>query len=226
MKIARLVSLALVVMLVMGLAAVSAASAAEPLFVPVGATLLGDSGLVTLISANGADVIHCEGSHASGTISTSLLLGNVVIHYLECTTSGASKSNCPVSSEGIENEKGLILTATLHGILGLILPSKEVGLLFLPVKGSTFTSLNENACTVETAVSGSVAGLVEPINTPTTKGRILFEREPGPGNTQAILDIDLTHGLGLVAPRLTFFSTTATLTQLGLVTFSAATEVT
>jgi hypothetical protein len=226
MKIARLAGLALVAVLAMGLVLVSAASATEPLFVPVGATLLGDSGLVTLVAANGADVIHCQESHASGTISTSLLLGNVVVHYLECTTSGPGQSNCPVSSTGIANEKGLILTATLHGILGLILPSKEVGLLFLPVKGSTFLSLNANACTVETGVSGSVAGLVEPINTPTTKGRILFEREPGSGNNQAILDIDLTHGLGLVAPRLTFFSTTATLTQLGLVTFSAATEVT
>jgi hypothetical protein len=225
MKIARLAGLALVAVMAMSLALVSTA-AAEPLFVPATATLLGDGGLATLVAANGADVVHCQESHSFGTISTSLLLGNVTIHFLECTSSGASKSNCPVSSEGIENEKGLILTATLHGILGLILPSKEVGLLFLPVKGATFVNLNANACTVETAVSGSVAGLVEPINTPTTKGWILFERESGSGNTQAILDIDLTHGLGLVKPALTAYSTTATETLLELFTWSTATEVT
>jgi hypothetical protein len=224
MKIARLAGLTFVAMLVMGLVAVSAASATEPLFKPVGATVLGDGGLAVLVVNNGVDVYYCEESHTFGTILNALLIGNVVIHYLGCTSSGATKSNCPVNTEG--SPEGLILTDTLHGILGLILPSKETGLLLLPVKGTAFFTLTENACTVEAAWSGTIAGLVEPLSILTTKGRILFEREPGPGNNPAILDIDLTHGLGLVIPRLVTFGGTATLTQLELLTFSVATEVT
>jgi hypothetical protein len=226
MKIARLAGLALLASMAMGLVLVSAASATEPLFNPIGATILGDSQLPTLRANNGAEVVHCQESHTFGKILNTLLIGNVVIHYLNCTSSGSKGSNCAVNSIGAEKGSGLILTNTLHGILGLILPSKETGLLFLPVLGKTFVELEENGCTIETAVSGSVAGLVEPLNTKTIKGWVLFEREPGPGNNQAILDIDLTHGLGLVAPRLTAFSTTATQTQLELITFSAETEVT
>jgi hypothetical protein len=224
MKIARSAGLVLLSM-AMGLVLVSAASATEPLFNPVGATVLGDSGLALFRSNNGAEVIHCQESHTFGKILNTLLIGNIVLHYLGCTSSGAGGSNCPVRSSNTTTE-GLILTNTLHGILGLILPSKETGILFLPVAGKTFFELEGNGCTIETAVSGSFAGLVEPLNTLTVKSWVLFEREPGPGNNQAILDIDLTHGLGLVAPKWTFFDSTATLTQLELLTFSVATEVT
>jgi hypothetical protein len=225
MKFAQLVRRALVVVSAMGLVFVSAASATEPLFTPVGASVLGDSGLAVLIGFSGADIVDCVESHSFGNIQNTLLIGNVVVHYLGCTSSGPGGSGCPVHSPGAA--EGLILTATLHGILGLILPSKETGILFLPVVGKTYVELEENTCTVASAISGTIAGLVEPVGTGlTTKGNVLFEREAGPGNNQAILDIDLTHGLGLVVPKLTSFTASSALTQLQLVTFSVATEVT
>jgi hypothetical protein len=222
MKIARLAYPALFAIVAMSLAAVSSASATEPLFNPAGATVTGDSGLAVLI--RGAESIDCLGSSFTGTIVNSLLIGHAVLHYLNCTSSGSGGNGCPINTPGAA--AGLILTNTLHGILGLILPSKETGILFLPQSGNIFFTLAENACTEETKATGNIAGLVEPVGVSTTTGRILFEREPGPGNTQAILDIDLTHGLGLVKPAFVLFAATATLAQLGLVTFSVATEVT
>jgi hypothetical protein len=225
MKIARLVDIALVAV-ALSLVAVSAASAAEALFRPASSTVTGTSGAVILIANNGVDVVECPESHATGTISSALLLGNVVFHYLSCTSSGPSEDDCPVRSTNA-TAGGLIITNTLHGILGLILPSRETGILFLPSGvGKEWFTLEGNACTSEAAVTGTVAGLVEPIGSLQTTGKILFEREPGPGNTQGILDIDLTHGLGLVVPKLVAFTTADTLTQLEAITYTPATEVT
>jgi hypothetical protein len=225
MKIARL-ALALLVTAAMSLVLVSAASATEPLFTPVGASVLAVGGLAVLLDLNRIVSIHCEKSISTGTIQNTLLLGNVVLHYLECTSSSTiNGSGCPVHSPGAA--EGLILTNTLHGILGLILPSKGTGVLFLPESGKVFVDLEMNACTnTEIAVSGNVAALIEPVGESTTKGNLLFEREAGPGNSQEILDIDLTHGLGLVAPKLTEATEGATLTQLELLTFSDEIEVT
>jgi hypothetical protein len=225
MKIARLACQMLCAIVAISVVAVSSASATEPLFKPVGAAVTGDSGLAQLIANGGAEKIDCLGSTFTGVIQNSLLLGNGRLRYLNCTSSGSGGSNCPIRSSNTTTE-GLIITNTLHGILGLILPSKETGILFLPQGGSIFLTLEENACTVLTKVTGNVAGLVEPVGVSSTTGKVIFEKEAGPGNNQAILDIDLTHGLGLVRPAFVLFSTTATLTQLGLVTFSEATEVT
>src|SRR5580698_2088462 len=107
MKIARLAGLMFVAVMAMSLVLVSAASATEPLFSPIGASVTGDSGLAVLIANNGADVVDCQKSTSTGTILSSLLIGNVVVHYLECTSSGPTGSNCPVRSPG--QAEGLLL---------------------------------------------------------------------------------------------------------------------
>jgi hypothetical protein len=233
MKIVRLAGLVLVAVVAMSFAAVSSASAAEPLFVtsskafPVGVT--GASGLSILFANNGVDIIDCQKDVFTGSVTNSLLIGKATVHYLECVSSAnGGSSYCPVNSPGAP--AGLILTNNLHGILGLILPSRETGILFLPTSGKTFVTLAEAEsatakCTPETSVSGTVAGLVTPTGKLQTTGEVIFAKEAGAGFTEAILDIDLTHGLGLVKPQLTAFSTNSTLTQTEAVTFAEAVEV-
>jgi hypothetical protein len=227
MKIVRLAGLVLLAVAAMSLAAVSSASAAEPLFVPAsGQTVTGTSGLSILLANNGTNIIQCKKGVFTGVVASSLLIGKGVVHYLECESSGNGGGTfCPVHSPGAPAEN-LLITKTLHGILGLILPSRATGILFLPVVGKAFLELAENACTPESNVSGNIAGLVEPTGKSQTTGKVIFEREAGTGINEEILDIDLTHGLGLVKPQLTAFTTNATLTQLEEVVFGVATEVT
>jgi len=222
MKIARLAGLVFVAVVVMGLVGASFASASEPLFVPAngkfGELVVGTSGLSILFANNGTILAHCEKDVFHGVLSSSLLIGNATVHYLGCVSATSPfGTTCPL------NVGGLILTKNLHGILGLILPSRETGILFLPTSGKVFAEFEKNECTEETSVSGSIAGLITPTGKSQTTGKVIFAAN---GNTESILDIDLTHGLGLVAPKLTAFTTAATLTQEELVEFSGATEVT
>jgi hypothetical protein len=223
MKIARLAGLMFVAIMAMSLVAVSAASATEPLFNPAsGQSLTGTSGSAKLSANNGVETVNCEKSSSTGTVTSSLLVGNIVVHFLGCVSSSASKSNCTVKSTNSPAE-GLILTTTLHGILGLILPSKETGLLLLPVSGKRFVTLASNACTIETAVTGSVAGLIEPLGKKQLTGKLILAAN---GSNQAIEEIDLTHGLGSVKPALNAFTSTATETVSEAITFGVETEVT
>jgi hypothetical protein len=217
MRIVRLVSLALLVVGALGLAAASTAGAAtNPLFTPAtGQAILGTSGLSFLTGDNGAQTVDCQKDVFSGTVSSSLLLGNVVVHYLECTSENtALKCTAKVSSLGEGIPSGLIVTKTLHGILGLILApagtSVGVAILLLPVGGKTFVELASNSCTEETAVSGNVGGEITPVGTSQKTGKTVFATS---GGKESIKDIDLTHGLGLVVPKLTAFTTEATLAQ-------------
>jgi hypothetical protein len=227
MKIVRLAGLLLLAVAAMSFAAVSSASAAEPLFVPAsGQSVTGESGVSILLANNGANVIQCKKGVFTGVVASSLLIGKGVVRYLECESSGNGGATfCAVQSLNTA-VSGLIVTNTLHGILGLVLPNRATGILFLPVANKTFVELKENSCTPETAVSGNVAGLATPTGKSQTTGKVIFEREAGTGINEEILDIDLTHGLGLVKPQLVAFSTSATLTQLEEVTFGQATEVT
>jgi hypothetical protein len=236
MKIVRLAGLVLVAVVAMSFAAVSSASAVEPLFKPKGGAfpvgVTGTSGVSILTANNGVDIIKCEKDVFSGSVVSSLLIGKAVVHYLNCFSSANGGTTfCPINTPGAP--AGLILTNTLHGILGLILPSRETGILFLPVVGKTFVSLEEAEsttakCTIEATISGNVAGLVTPTGKLQTTGEVIFTKEAGTGvGNEAILDIDLTHGLGLVKPQLTaFLGTGATLEQTEAVTFAEAVEVT
>jgi hypothetical protein len=214
MKIVQLIGLVLLIVGVLGFAAASAGAATNPLFSPAtGQAILGTGSLSFYSSFGGTQTIDCQKNVFSGVVSTSLLLGNIVVHYLECTSENSS-THCTakVNSEGAPS--GLIVTTTLHGILGLILSppgtSIGVGILILPLKGKEFNNLEANGCTEETAVSGDIAGEVTPVGHSQKTGKTVFATT---GGRQAIKDIDLTHGLGLVVPKLTAFTTEATLTQ-------------
>jgi len=223
MKIARLSGLLLVALLAMSLVSVATASAAgstNPLFVPAnGQAATGVSGVSTLTTPSAS--ITCKKDTATGNITSSLLLGKVFVHYLECTSTLFGHTNaCTVKSEGAP-EKGLIQTKELHAILGLLLPSLETGLLFLPVVPTRFVKIEAGEgtgeCTPETLVTGNVLGLVTPVGVKTKTGEIRFP---------AGSEIDLTHGLGKVKAGLNAFAETASLSQIENVTFGEETEVT
>jgi len=227
MKIARLASLMLVAILAIGLMAASAASA-EPEFNPVGATLTGTSGTGVLTA--GKETVTCakDTSTSGASKTTATLIGGITVHFLECTAkNGTTGVSCPAKSEGAPLSN-LILTKTLHGVLGLILPKPETGsgvaLLLLPVTGSAFVTI-EAECTEPkiTTVEGKVAGAVDPVGTATLKGKLLFF---APSGVQAIKEVDLSTG-GLVKPSLKAFSAAnATEETTEETTFSTPTEVT
>jgi hypothetical protein len=229
MRLIRLVGLVLMAVVAMSFAVVSSASAfsSNPLFNPANGQSGRSVGLGNATLKAAGNTIVCTAHQAvSGTVSNSLLIGNVVIHYLGCTateTVAGKEKGCEVKSVGSPAE-GLILTTTLHGILGLLLPSNETGILFLPVAGKVFATFTRSEkggkeCTAEIAVEGSVAVLISPVGVKQLTGKV---------TTLAVAKaaIDLTHGLGAVTAKLTAFGETGTLEQTGDVTFGEATEVT
>lgn len=231
MKIARLTGLTLMAILAMSLLVVSSASAGSgnPLFKPAsGQAVNGTSGVSVLTVASTGQSITCQKDVATGSVTSSLLVGKVFVHYLECTSKeSAVDPACTVKSKGA-SEKGLILTTELHGILGLLLPSLETGILFLPTgepKG-VFVELlageGTGPCTPESKITGTVAGLVTPVGRSQVTGKILFpSAEVGPYK-----HIDLTHGLGLRKVELVAFGETANLQQEENIEFGVETEVT
>jgi hypothetical protein len=227
MRIMRLSGLVSLAVLAVGLVVVSVASA-EPKFSPVGATLTGTSG--TGVFTAGANTVTCAKdtltSGASKTTAT--LIGGITVHFLECTgKNSTSGESCPAKSEGAPLSN-LILTKTLHGVLGLILPKPDTGsgvaLVLLPVSGASFLTLEVECVSPKiSTVEGKLAGAVDPVGTKTLKGKLLFAVSSG---VQAIKEVDLSTG-GLVKPSLKWFGVaTATEETTEELTFSEATEVT
>lgn len=226
MSMHRLFGLIAALVAVSCLEGVSPASAASssPLFAPAsGQLVVGTSGL-TIISLDlpRGEYIDCTSSVFHGLVSSSLLLGNASLRYLGCTSSSTTKSGCPV--EGLTGGlPGLLSTETLHGILGLILPSGETGILLLPVTGTAFIGIEGNECTFSALILGSLIGLLTPVGTRSTTGKIIFSLS---GGTPVNRSIDLTHGLGRVTSKLVYFSFLVGVEQTQSLTFSVPTEVT
>jgi hypothetical protein len=220
MRIARLVGLTLGAVMALSLAVASAAFA-EPLFLPVGATFTGSSGAATLTA--GPEKIKCTADTSRGEITTPHLVGGVTVDFTGCKSINSKNEECTAKSVGASTE-GLLITKTLHGVLGLILPKGTgtgVGLLLLPVENKKFVEVAENACTVLTTVTGSVAGEVSPVGVHTTKGTLTFVKS---GEGEAIKDFDLSLG-GLVIPKLEAFGKEASEETTETITWSTEVEV-
>jgi hypothetical protein len=221
MKIARLVGLTLVAVMALSLAVASAAFA-EPLFLPVGATFKGTSGPGTLENISG-ERITCAADTSTGEITTPHLVGGITVDFTGCKSVNTKKSEeCTAKSPGAP--AGLLLTKTLHGVLGLILPKGTgtgVGLLLLPVENKKFVEIEENACAVAATVTGNLVGEVTPVGVHTTKGTLIFQ---GSGGVPSIKDFDLSLG-GLVIPKIEVFGKESSETTTETITWSAAVEV-
>ncbi|HEY4811268.1 MAG TPA: hypothetical protein VIH71_09450 [Solirubrobacteraceae bacterium] len=207
------------------IAAVPSASAfsSNPLFRPAaGQGVLGVGGVSTLTGA-GLEV-ECDEHHViAGNIVSSLLVGGLIYHYLGCEyTKGEAESGCPANSVG--EAGGVIVTTKLHAILGLLLPSKVTGLLFLPQAGKVFTTLaaaerNGRRCAPELKIEGNVTATIDPVGVAVTEFDLdAVEKE--------ISEIDLTHGLGLVKAKLLIAGEGAILSQSTTWVLTLATEIT
>ena len=227
-RIIRLAGVVCVAVAAMGFAVVSSAGAfsSNPLFSKesVGATLTLGSGGPSTLSGAGLIVVCKENHGLGGTVSNELLVGGGVIHYLGCEyTKGEAESGCPAKSTNTTGE-GLIITTTLHAILGLLLPQNTTGVLILPIASKTFTTLataekNGKKCGPEAQVAGNVTAEIEPVGKPSVNGTIKVV-------SKEIQEIDLTHGLGLAKAKLTLFGEGVVLTTTGEGMSSKAVEVT
>jgi hypothetical protein len=228
MKLMRLVGMVLVAVAAMCFVAVSSAGAAEsrnPLFVPATNQAIEGKGGESSLSTAGVAVACTENHVVSGNVANSLLIGNVVIHYLGCVyTKGEEESGCKAFSVG-SPEEGLLLTKTLHAILGIELPANKTVVVFLPQAGTEFlkfapTTRNGRKCNIETTVTGSVAALITPVGEKVKKFTVTTNRAEKVG-------VHLTHNLGLITTKLVAFGgETGSLVQSDEVETSVETEVT
>ena len=211
MKIVRLAGLVSAAIMAVSLVAVSAAFAAPEFNPSSKVLLLGTSATSTLSAGSGTENVSCATDTSHGEITSATLAGNITVHFLNCKGTNAAGATCLVKSEGAPTGN-LIITKTLHGLLGLVLgegtnSASDVGLLLLPGSGKQFVTL-QGSCLAggETIVTGLVAGLLEPIGKLVHTAKLVLTVK---GTSQAITDIDVSGG-SLVTPKLTAFSTGAT----------------
>jgi hypothetical protein len=197
MKTIRLGVLALAASLAIGAMAVTVASA-SPEIKPAEGEFVG-AGLASTLKTVG-DTVSCETDENDSYIGSSHLLGPLTIHFSGCKSSEGGGAKCAVNSTG--EGSGEITTTTVHAVIGLVLPSNLVGLLYLPTSGKRFETLEANACTPEAAVTGSFAGLVTPVGTLSLSTSVNF-------GSKAISLIDVLGGR--VEPQLVAFSETGNL---------------
>jgi len=187
-------------------------------FNPDAGSFTGKSGFGTL--KGGSDSVTCEKDTNNGEIASLSLLGPFTIQFTGCKSSGASKSGCEAKSSNVSS-KGVVLSSTLHAILGFVEAGSLTGLLILPTSGKRFATLSGNECTPETSVTGSVVGLVTPVGTSQTTAKVTFATSSG---KQAVKEIET--GLGTVEPELVAFSEPATEATEENIEWSKAIEVT
>jgi hypothetical protein len=221
MKIVRLVGLMLVATMALSLVVASAAFA-EPEFKPASGTFKGTSGAGTLEAAK--EKIKCTADTSTGVISSATLVGGVTVDFTGCKSINSKGEECTASSVG-SSTAGLLLTKTLHGVLGLILPKgtgSGVGLLLLPVENKKFVEVAENACSVATTVSGNLVGEVTPVGKSQTTGKLIFKK--GAVEGESVKSFDPSTG-GTVTPKLEAFGKEAGEETEESITWSAAVEV-
>lgn len=201
-NIARLVGFLSFAIFAVGLVASASASASVGyLLLPVGGLVLGLSLPGTLKSPATGNAITCEHDSFEALIASVHLVGPFQVHFLGCFISNAKKEVCTAKSTSSSTE-GLILTNTLHALIGLGLPGGLPAVLFLPTSGKIFVTIASTKCNEEGKITGTVAGLLlAPVNQLFQTALLDFR----PGDPQSI---DLPLG-GTVEPEITLFSARA-----------------
>jgi hypothetical protein len=225
MKLARLVSLALVTVFAIAAVGASAASAfPEFKVLPSVKTFKGESG-VGLLTASSEEV-KCTTDGNTGEVTTMDSVGKVTVTFSGCKVTN-KKGTCTIKSTNTSTA-GLIVTNSLRGLLGEVAASEstsKVGLLLEPESGVTFVTLEKTAApceSIETAVEGTLAGEVTPINASQTTGKVVFL---APSAKQRIKEITVL--AGTKKPKLTAFGiATATEETTETNTFGGNIEVT
>jgi len=219
---------ALVAVLAMSAVTAAAASAVKPEFKPVPAKK------AFLVSAGtskwvfGANSISCTSATAAGEIVNAQSVGNVVVKYSGCKSSGTTESNCPVNSTGAK--AGQIVTLPLSGELGTVATSQAasgVGLSFKPENSSQEWFKTEgNKCTIGVAWLGGLAAEVSVIGKKQTTNGLVLKPASSFGTTgEKIKEITLDSGV-FEEPVFEEYGTKASIETTDDWQFAEAVEVT
>jgi hypothetical protein len=222
----RGVFLALAV-LAMSAMAVSAASAAtKPEFKPVPTkkkfTITG--GVSKWVY--GGQEIYCTKTSATGEVIGADTVGNVVVAYSGCKSSGTGGANCPVNSVGAK--AGEIAVRTLTGELGTVAPSQAasgVGLRLEPESKNKWFTLEVNKCTPAETFTGELAAEVPVIGVKQATNKLVLAAAPAGGKGEKIKEITLDSGV-TEKPELEAFGAIPSLELTDEVKFEEAVEIT
>jgi hypothetical protein len=153
----RLAGLMFVLVVAMSSMTATAASAGLYLFSPssVGVSFSGSGLALKLLM--GINEIFCADGRSAGTIANIRLIRPFTITFLNCE-SKVNETACKANSVGAA--EGVILTKTLHAVLGAMLPSLLGGLLVLPASGDEFIKVASSKCRLEGTYYGDLAALL------------------------------------------------------------------
>jgi hypothetical protein len=198
----------------------AASALAEPEFSPSTKQKITGSSKTSSISSSAGTLITCPNDTSTGEVSGSTTLGNVIVTFTGCTGKEGGKE-CTVKSVSAKNA-GEIVMHTLKGTLGLVSSSEApsgVGLLLEPTTGKVWSTVEKTSCTIETAVEGSLAGEVGPINEG-KEGELAFTGNVGSQSIKKITVGGVEH-----KPQLTAFGTTVSDSRTEGILFEKSVEI-
>ncbi len=227
MKIARLLTVTL--LLVAGASTVLASSAsAIPKFkLPITKRGFTATSATSTFRIPGEKfTVTCGSASSAGAILSDDEI-DVKIHYLDCFLKDGTTGPCTIKSVGAPGTEGLILTELLLGLLGLLhQPNGAAGILIEPKASHTFVTIVPTASpcgTTTTAIEGSVAALFSPTGKLQSTNVVFLGPTSEEGKQFVTLILTLN---GIVKPKLTGFGAAeATQEQTSTETFEEAIEV-
>jgi hypothetical protein len=213
-----------VAMLALSLATAGVAAAAtKPEFKPVPTKKKFTVSGGTSYWGYGGRTIDCAKTSVTGEIDSAETVGNVVVVYTGCKSSGNIYSNCPVNSTGAKAEE--IVTKPLDGELGTAATSQApsgVGLLFKPESKTKWFELEENKCTGGATFTGKLAAEVVAIGKKQAVNELVLKKGT---NGEKIKEITLDSGV-VEKPELETAGSEMSIEATEYVTFEEPVEVT
>lgn len=176
----KTLGLALVAVLALSAVAVASASAGKPEYLMKSSkvTFTSSGAKATLETESGAKVV-CSANSGSGEITGAKSSAKVSLTFTGCKENSETGPAC--TTEG--DAEGTIKTKSLKGLLAYTYPSKttaegrETGNVLSAESGEV---MSEFKCSgVPFTVSGSVIGVVTPLNKSVTSGTMTFRQKAG-----------------------------------------------
>jgi hypothetical protein len=169
-----LVALAVLAMSAMAVSAASAATKPEFKPVPTKKKFTITGGISTW--AHAGETIECAKTSATGEVDGAATVGNVVVAFSNCTSTGGGGKGCPVNTEGAK--AGEIVAKPLTGELGTVATTQAasgVGLRLKPEVKTKWFILEKNKCTVEEAFTGQLAAEVPVIGVKQATNKLVLD---------------------------------------------------
>lgn len=170
----------------------------------------------------GGSSVSCTNDSGTGEITGETTVGRLVITFTGCRSKNGSGPECTVKSTSAKTG-GELVTRTLKGEVGEVAPGEEppgAGLVLAPETAKNLMTIEGNACTVETQVSGSLAGELSPISSKQVTSKLNFNVTSG---KQIIQEIDV---LGSVKQlELEAFGSSAAEEAAAALTYEEAVEI-